>query len=124
MTTQTKIQQELFPDIPRDPQAVDENGRLTQLWSLGLSNIFQALQANFKREGIMIPPLTQDQVDSIEDLYTPYIGVNYNEMLKVLPDISGQTIYDSTNSVPKIFVITKDGSNIVTAASWKTFTIV
>lgn len=124
MTTQRKQQQELFPDLPRDPNMVDDNGKMKPLWSLGISNVFQALQKNFKREGIMLPPLTTSQITDIENLYAPYIGQPYEDMLKVLPDITGQTIVDITVRVPKVFIITVDGSGNVLTAAWKTYVLV
>lgn len=130
MTTEIKQPQAIFPDLPRDTQVVDEQGRLTMHWSLGLSQLYQALQANFKNEGILLPPLTATQIAAIQALYTPYIGSPLPQSQAgntqiFLPDISGQTVFDSTNRVPKCFIITYDGAtppNIVTAA-WKTYTL-
>jgi hypothetical protein len=128
MVAQTKLPQSIFPDLPRESPAVDKDGNFTMLWSLALSQLFQALQANFKNEGILFPPLTATQIATIQAIYAPYIGqpLPQNSMQQFIPDISGQTVFDSTNRVPKIFVITYDGStppNIVTA-SWMTFTLV
>lgn len=113
----------IFPDMPRESPVVDKNGHFNALWSLGLSAMFQALQANFKNEGIVFPNLNATDIASIQSLYTPYIG---SPLPTTLPDISGQTVFDSTNRVSKQFVITYDGAtppNIVTAA-WRTFAYV
>jgi hypothetical protein len=113
----------IFPDMPRESPVVDKNGHFNALWSLGLSAMFQALQANFKNEGIVFPNLNATDIASIQSLYTPYIGL---PLPTTLPDISGQTVFDSTNRVSKQFVITYDGStppNILTAA-WRTFAYV
>lgn len=122
MTTQNKQAQTIFPDLPRESPAVDREGNFTALWSLGFSALFQALQQNYKNEGILLPPLNATQIASIQAIYTPLIGA---PLPQNTPDISGQTIFDSTNRVPKVFIITYDGAtppNIVTA-SWKTYTL-
>ena len=131
MTTQTKKPQAVFPDYPRDNSIADKNGNITQEWDVGMSALFQALQDNFSNEGILFPPLTQAQLDTIQAIYASYIGFPLpqndpnNGTQKFIPDISGRTVFDSTNRVPKQFIITYDGAtppNIVTAA-WKTFTL-
>lgn len=128
MVDQTKQPQSIFPDIPRDQSVIDvKNGNLTKQWYLGLSSLFQALQANFKNEGILFPALTQNQLNSIKGLYTPYIGspLPQDQLTKPfgqlnLPDISGQTVFDTTNRIPKQFIITFDASNPpnVLSADW------
>jgi hypothetical protein len=113
----------IFPDLPRDTPAVNSQGDFSPLWALGFASLFQALQRNFKNEGIVFPPLTAIEIADIQALYTPYIG---SPLPTGLPDISGQTIFDTTNRVSKQFVITYDGStppNIVTA-QWRTFAYV
>jgi len=122
MTTQTKLPQSIFPDYPRDIPATTKEGNFTQPWSLAFNLLFQALQTNFKNEGILLPSLTLSQISTIEAIYTPLIGspLPFN-----IPDISGQTIFDSTTRIPKVFIITYDGAtppNIVTA-SWKTYVL-
>lgn len=123
MTTQRKQLQSIFPDLPREEPVVDKNGNFNQLWALGISALFQALQDNFKNEGILFPPLSSTDIATIQSIYNPaLIGM---PLPQNIPDISGQTVFDSTNRVPKQFIITYDGSsppNIVTA-SWKTFTL-
>jgi hypothetical protein len=112
--------QSIFPDLPREIPAIDKNGNFSPLWSLGISALFQALQTNFKNEGIVFPPLNASDIADIQALYTPYIGF---PLPNGLPDISGQTVFDSTNRVSKQFVITYDGAtppNIVTA-TWRQF---
>lgn len=112
--------QAIFPDMPRATPAIMQNGNFNHLWLLGFSNLFQALQRNFKNEGIMFPVLDQNSIDAIEALYTPYIG---SQLPLGLGDISGQTVFDSTNRVSRQFVITYDAAppgNILTA-TWRTF---
>lgn len=123
MATQTKQLQSIFPNIPRLKQVIDNNGELTAFWELYFSSLSQALQKNFTSEGILLPNLNASQISIIQSIYTPLIG---SPLPQNIPDISGQTIFDSTNRVPKVFIITYDGSippNIVTA-SWKTFVLI
>jgi len=112
--------QSIFPDLPRERPAIDKDGNFSALWDLGLSALFQALQQNFKNEGIMIPPLTQDDMNTIQSLYQSYVGGTYNDLNRALPDISGQTVYDRTTSITNQFVIATDGSStpVVTLAKW------
>jgi hypothetical protein len=114
--------QSIFPDYPRDRPAIDKDGNLTSQWDLGLSALFQALQKNYKNEGLLIPTLDASNIAIIQSLYTPYVSGSYDALTANLPDISGQMVYDTTNNVPKIFVIVNTGGT-VTSASWKTFTI-
>ena len=113
--------QSIFPDLPRDRPAVDKEGNFTPYWGLGLSALFQALQANFKNEGILFPQLTASQIATIEAIYNPVLlGA---PLPQNIPDISGQTVFDSTNRVSKQFVITYDNSTPpnVQTATWRTF---
>ena len=121
MTTQTKKKQSIFPDYPREQPAVDENGFLVNQWNTQLNALFQALQRNFKDEGILFPPLSEDEINTIESIYTPYIGSPLPQnsgLQQFIPDISGQTVFDTTNRVPKQFIIQYDNStpeNILSA---------
>lgn len=122
MVTQTKKPSAIFPDFPRDKKIAKENGEISDSWSLSLNNVYQSLQKNFSNEGIVFPPLSSTDIATIQAIYTPLIG---NPLPQNTPDISGKSVFDSTNRVPKQFIITYDGStppNIVTAA-WKTFTL-
>lgn len=123
MVAQTIILQSIFPDLPREVPVIDKNGDFSPLWSLGLSSLFQALQENFKNEGILFPRLSAANIANIESIYTPLIG---SELPQNIPDISGQTVFDTTNRVSKQFVITYDGGmppNILTA-TWRTLAYV
>ncbi len=119
----TQQLQSIFPDLPREIPVIDKDGDFMPLWSLGLSSLFQALQENFKNEGILFPRLSAANIANIEAIYTPLIG---NPLPQPIPDISGQTVFDTTNRVSKQFVITYDGAtppNIVTA-TWRTLAYV
>lgn len=123
MTTETSILQSIFPDLPRGSPAVDQDGNFSSLWQLGFSSLFQALQKNYKNEGIVFPALSATNIATIQGIYTPLIG---SPLPQNIPDISGQTVFDTTNRVSKQFVITYDGAtppNIVTA-TWRTFAFV
>jgi len=119
MTTQKKQPQSIFPDLPRG-KLLDEKGNLTSTWNFALNDVFQGLQTNFSNEGILFPPLDATDIATIQAIYTPLIG---SPLPQDTPDISGKTIFDSTNRVPKIFVITYDGSGNILTAAWKTFTL-
>jgi len=122
MMTQTKLPQAIFPDLPREVPAVGKDGNFSNLWALGFSSLFQALQRNFSNEGLQFPLLTADQIATIQAIYTPLIGA---PLPANIPDISGRVVFDTTNRIPRIFIITYDGAtppNIVTA-EWHTFTL-
>lgn len=122
MATEPRILQSIFPDVPRESPEVDNKGNFTQLWSLFFGALAQALQDNFKNEGIVFPPLNATNIATIQAIYTPLIG---SPLPSNIPDISGQTVFDSTNRVPKQFIITYDAStppNII-SARWWTFTL-
>ena len=118
MTTENQIKQSIFPDYPREIPAIDKNGNFTSLWDLGLGALFQALQRNFKNEGIILPPLSAANMITIQNLYSSYIGGTYNALTQALPDISGQTVFDTDTTITNQFVILKDSStppNVLTA---------
>lgn len=130
MVDQTKQNQSIFPDYPREQPLVEKNGKLTTTWDMSLNSLYQALQTNFSNEGIVFPPLSASDIATIQSIYTPLIGQPLPQNVpenngEYVPDISGKTVFDTTNRVPKQFIITYDGAtppNIVTAA-WKTFTL-
>lgn len=130
MVDQTKQNQAIFPDYPREQPLIEKNGKLTTTWDMSLNSLYQALQNNFSNEGILFPALSATDIATIQSIYTPLIGQPLPQNVpgnngENIPDISGKTVFDSTNRVPKQFIITYDGStppNIVTAA-WKTFTL-
>lgn len=126
MTTQQNKPQALFPDLPRDVPVLEKDGNFSQLWSLALSSLFQALQKNFSNEGLRLPLLTAGEMATIKALYTPYIGFplpqNQSGGSQIfLPDISGAQVFDSTNRAANVFSITYDAStppNVSTAGWW------
>lgn len=110
--------QSIFPDLPREVPVIDaKTGDFMPLWSLGLSSLFQALQENYKNEGILIPVLSAANIADIQALYTPFMGM---PLPSSLPDISGQTVFDTDNRVPKQFIITYDAADPpnILSASW------
>lgn len=115
--------QSIFPDVPRQIPVVDKTGDFASLWSLFFSSVSQALQRNFKNEGIVFPPLTAAQMASIQSLYTSYVGGSYNALTTNLPDISGQTVYDSTTQISNQFIVAQDNVGNVTLAEWVPITV-
>jgi hypothetical protein len=120
MVAQTRNLQSIFPDLPREVPVIDKDGNFNSLWSLGMSSLFQALQENFKNEGIIFPGLSAQNIADIQAIYTPLIGA---PLPQNVPDISGQTVFDTTNRVSKQFVITYDGAvpPNITDARWRQF---
>ncbi len=121
MANETNNLASIFPDMPRESPVIDKQGNFNPLWDLGLSSLFQALQVNFKNEGIVFPPLSAANMTTIQNLYLPYIGASYNTLIRNLPDISGQTVYDSTTQISNQFIIAQDAANNVTLAEWVPF---
>lgn len=119
------IAQSIFPDLPRETPAIDKDGNFNPLWSLGFASLFQALQTNFKNEGIKLPPLTTTQANQIAAFYTQYYTPTPVPLPPGIEDISGQVIYNKSIPAPQIFIISYDGSDPpnVTGARWWTFTI-
>ena len=112
--------QAIFPDIPREVPVINEEGNFTELWSLGFGALFQALQTNFKNEGILFPALNAANIATIQSIYTPLIG---SKLPNNTLDISGQTVFDTTNRIPKQFIITYDNTSPpmgpkILSASW------
>jgi hypothetical protein len=103
--TQTRKQQAIFPDLPRETQVVDKNGEITAVWSLFFQQLVMALQTNFKPEGIVVPPQSATNITNI--------GNTSGSI--------GNIIYDSTNNQFKGIILVSLGPPIVTAT--KTFTI-
>ena len=116
----------IFPDLPRESPAVDKDGNFTYLWSLGFASLFQAAQANYKNEGILLPVLTTDQANDIAGVYMKYYTPMDIPLEPGVPDISGQMIYNKTILAPQVFIISYDGATPpnVTGARWWTFTII
>ncbi len=104
--SQSRQQQAIFPDLPRDKQIVDKNGMITAAWDLYFQQMTMALQTNFKPEGIVVPPLTAANI----------------ALLGGVSAAIGNIIYDVTNNQFKGIVVTSVGPPLVTTT--KTFTLV
>lgn len=107
-TVITQTLKTLCPDLPRDMQIADTNGKLTAIWALFFQQLTTALQTNFKSEGFVIPPLSDTNIDNLGDT-----------------DASvGNIIYDSVNKVFKGIVLVTEGSpNVPPVTATKTFTL-
>lgn len=103
--TQTRKQQAIFPDLPRDDQIIDRNGKITDHWRLYFEQMTLALQTNFKPEGIVIPPQTATNIANLGNLSASI----------------GNIIYDTTDNAFKGIILTSIGPPIVTAT--KTFVL-
>lgn len=117
------VLQSIFPDYPREQPAVDKEGNFNALVDLGLGSLFQALQQNFKNEGIVVPPLSATNMATIQALYTSFVGGLYSALTLAQPDISGQTVFDTTTQTMNQFVVGTDGASPpnVTLAEWVPF---
>ena len=123
MTLQLNSQpQAIFPDCPRDAMAVNKDGSFSHGWLIGLQQLFQTLQINYTAQGIMLPPLNATQIQAVSDYYNVTLNVVGKPLPVGVPDITGATIIDITNRVPKVFIITYNGANVSTAG-WKTYTV-
>ena len=91
----------IFPDLPRETPAITKEGDFSFLWGLGFNQLFQALQTNFRNEGILFPSLDNTQAAQVTSIYTPLIG---NPLPAGVPDISGQTMYNTTISAPNRYL--------------------
>ena len=123
--TQIPQPQSIFPDYIRDQPIVDKEGNLSQLWDWGLGNLFQALQENFKNEGIVVPKLTLEQMATIAGIYTAYINNQLPQdqtptSQTTLPNISGQLIYCQNTQFLNQFVISYNTATppLITLAQW------
>lgn len=119
-TPETQILNTIFPDVPRENPATDKDGNFTALWELYFGALTQALQENFKNEGIVFPPLSAANMQTIQNLYTSYIGGTYENLINNISDITGQTLIDDDSVTANQFIIATDNSvpPLVTLAEW------
>ena len=117
MTNQNTQFFSIFPDFPRSPYVTDQNGIIQPEWFMALAVMFQSLQSNFKTEGIMVPKLSYTEIETIESDYSLYVG---STLPVGVEDISGQFVFDITNGIMKVFVISFDVDAIILSAKWKT----
>jgi hypothetical protein len=103
--SQSRKQQAIFPDLPRDKHLVDTSGNITPHWDLFFQQLVMALQTNLKPEGFVIPPQSASNIASLG-----------NTSASV-----GNIIYDSTNNQFKGIILVSLGPPVVTVT--KTFTL-
>lgn len=103
--SQSRKQQAIFPDLPRDKQIVDKNGEITSAWDLFFQQLVMALQTNYKPEGIVLPGQTTANIANL--------GNTEGSI--------GNILYNSTTNQFQGIVLVSLGPPIVTAT--KTFTI-
>lgn len=121
MTTENPILQSIFPDVPRESPSVDKNGNFTPLWELFFGALSQALQENYKNEGIIFPSLSAANMTTIQGFYASYVDGPYNTLATNLPDISGQTVFDTDTFISNQFVIATSNTGNVNLAEWVPF---
>lgn len=103
---QTRKQQAIFPDLPRDNTVVDlKTGEMTAHWALFFQQLTMALQTNLKPEGIVVPPQNATNITSLGNISAAV----------------GNILYDSTNNTFKGIILVSAGPPVVTAT--KTFTL-
>jgi hypothetical protein len=103
--SQSRKQQAIFPDLPRDKQMVDKNGEITPHWDLFFQQLTMALQTNFKPEGIVVPPQSAANIANLGNT----------------DGSIGNIIYDSSNNQFKGIILVSLGPPVVTVT--KTFTL-
>lgn len=103
--SQSRQQQAIFPDFPRNNQITEKDGTLTSSWQLYFQQLTMALQTNFKPEGIVVPPKSASEIANLG---------NVTESI-------GNIIYDRTNNQFKGIILVSIGPPVVTIT--KTFTL-
>lgn len=120
MAVNTNARASLFPHMPRTEKIVDKEGELTEHWHLSIMNLYQTLQRNFRTTGFLLPGLGEFNIDNIWNYYQPFV----NHILpKSVEDISGLTLFDLTNRIPKIFIITYNSNREILKADWYSFNL-
>jgi hypothetical protein len=98
---------------------------LSDMWFNYFSFFIQSLQGFLTQAGIYLPQVPETALEgqiSLSSITAPYTAI-IGQPLGDLPDISGLTLFDSTNRLPKIFIITFSGNNVASAI-FKTFVLV
>lgn len=106
-----------FDNFPiYDPIIKNGTYSLSNVWIDFFSTFMQSLQGYLSQNGIFLPQLTQNEINALP---IPTVGKPLGNFINT----SGQMVFDTTNNVPRVFVIALDVNGLVTSASWKTFTI-
>lgn len=123
---QTKKPKTIFPDIPKDTKAIDQQGQFVPQWGLAFNNLFETLQQFFSNEGFGLPIMSLEDQALFAATYTKYIG-SYLPPGEVDPTgmrIMDAPIYDGSGTrKPKVFVIEYNSDKKVASAAWKTYTL-
>lgn len=94
---QTRKQQAIFPDLPRDELIVDKQGYLTPSWKLYFQQLTMALQTNFKPEGIVVPPKPTSDINQLTG------DASRNN---IIYDDTTQQFKGNVNGIWKVFTLT------------------
>ena len=110
-----------IPDLSRD-MSTQKDGTLNFDLQNSLSSLFQALKSLVSNEGLQLPPLSPTSIANIQTFYQSFVGA---QLPQNVPNIAGRMIYDYTNAVPKVFIMSIDPTTlfVLPTPSWKTFTI-
>lgn len=92
---------------------------LSNTWQMYIGILIDTLTEYLSHIGIRTPQLTAAELADVESPYTAIIGSPLGD----LEDISGLQAFDTTNRLPKVFIITFAGSNVATA-TWRTIQLV
>jgi hypothetical protein len=95
--TQTRKQQAIFPDLPREKKLVDEHGNISSSWELYLQQLTMALQTNLKPEGFVVPPKPTTDISQL----TADTSKN-----NIIYDDTTNQFKGNVNGVWKIFTLT------------------
>lgn len=88
MATQKILSKSIFPDCPRDPQILDmKTGSINPVWQLFFQQLSQALQTNYKNEGVVLPPLSNDQILGLGDAEQAVGNIFYDKTNKLFKGI-------------------------------------
>jgi hypothetical protein len=101
MAAPTLKQVSLTPDLPRDPQVVDEKGMLTPIWKTFFEQWIQAMQTNLGPEGFKMP---QQSASNIALLTT------VSSLGNILYNSTNNTFMGNLETAPGVY-------------TWKTFTL-
>lgn len=127
MVTETKKAKQIFPDVPREKEFLNEKGQVTTVWHHSFTQLYQALQRNFSNEGIQIPQLSTDDLNKILASYTAAKDAGLSLTQANLKNINGKKAFDYILSQEKTFILTfstpGDATTPIASAAWKTVTL-
>jgi hypothetical protein len=94
-------QQSIIPDLPRNNVVIDNEGRLQAEWKLFFEQLIQAMQTNFKPEGILFPMQDASNIALLTDI---------NSLANILYNTTTNQFMGNVLTAPNTY-------------TWKTFTL-